>query len=97
MGTGARCRPWWAECGGELGKRRQLAQARLWVTGREGKGEEKWYLTDAGIKPALLGFSMRMCETVSGHRGGVVGISSGCWERSGNTVGASETAICFHQ
>lgn len=30
-------------------------QARLWVTGREGKGEEKWYLRDAGIKPALLG------------------------------------------
>ena len=38
-----------------------------------------------------------MCETVSGHRGGVLGIRSGCWERSGNTVGASETAICFHK
>lgn len=60
-----------------------------------GKGEEKWYLRDAGIKPALLGFAMRTCEPVSGHRGGVVGTRSRCWERTGNTVGASETATCF--
>lgn len=81
---------------GELRKWRQLAQARLWMTGREGKEEEKWYLRDAGIKPALLGFSMRMCESVNGHRE-VVGIRSGCWKRTGNTVGASETATCFHK
>lgn len=82
---------------GELGTWRQLVQARLWVTGREGKGEEKWYLRDAGIKPALLGFAMRTCEPVSGHRGGVVGTRSGCWERTGNTVGVSETATCFRK
>ena len=80
-----------------MGTGRELAQARLWVTGREGKGDEKWYLRDAGIKPALLGFGMRMCEPVSGHRGGVVGIRSRCWARTGNTVGASETATCFHK